>query len=116
MGGERIVVRKPLKFSLRAIVNFVAVVDAGSVNRAAQALHISQPWLSRQIQRLETDLGVQLMERGQATLRLTPEGEALLPAMRDFVRTLENLEAEGVSATKGQNIPSGSDAAVPRRQ
>lgn len=115
MGSERIVVRKPLRFSLRAIVNFVAVVDAGSMNRAAQTLHISQPWLSRQIQRLETDLGVQLMERGQAAQLLTPEGEALLPAMRDFVKTLENLETEGVSAIKGQNPASGSDAAAPPR-
>lgn len=105
MVSIRIMVRQPMKFSLRAITNFVAVVDAGSLNRAAQSLHVAQPWLSRQIQRLEADIGLQLIERGHTSLRLTPAGEALLPAMRHFAKTLENVESEGVFATTGQASP-----------
>ncbi|WP_427023933.1 LysR substrate-binding domain-containing protein [Aureimonas ureilytica] len=57
---------------------FVATADAGSLTRAAERLHLSQPTISLQLKRLETTLGCRLIERSPRSFRLTGEGETLL--------------------------------------
>lgn len=57
---------------------FVAVAEAGSFSRAAVALHMSQPALSRQVLLLEEELGQRLLERTGRGATLTDSGEALL--------------------------------------
>lgn len=57
---------------------FIAVARSGSFSAAARSLHLSQPGVTRQVQRLEKDLGVTLFDRGGAC-RLTPAGEMALP-------------------------------------
>lgn len=57
---------------------FVAVAEAGSFSRAAAALHLSQPALSRQVQLLENALGQQLLERTGRGVTVTESGRALL--------------------------------------
>jgi len=70
---------------------FLALAEAGSLNRAAPQLGQSQPTLSRQLAALEAALGQSLFERHARGLRLTAAGEALLPAaqrMREGAREL----------------------------
>ena len=59
---------------IRVLRYFLAVAKEQSISRAAQALHLSQPTLSRQLMDLETELGKQLMIRGTRRLTLTEEG------------------------------------------
>ena len=60
---------------LRHLRYLVTVVRMGSVTRAAKALQMAQPPLSRQIHQLEEELGVVLLERGTRPLRLTDAGQ-----------------------------------------
>jgi DNA-binding transcriptional LysR family regulator len=59
--------------------SFVTVAENRSFSRAARAMHTTQPTLSRQIARLESDLGVRLFERYGRHVECTPAGEVLLP-------------------------------------
>ena len=54
--------------------HLLAVVEHGTFSRAAEAVNLSQPALSRSIQALETELGLPLLDRGTRRLRLTAYG------------------------------------------
>lgn len=69
------------------------VARAGSVNRAAEALLVAQPNLSRAIRELESELGVALFARSSRGMRLTPEGEAFMRRAQEVVSQLDHLEA-----------------------
>ena len=58
---------------------FLAVVETGSLGRAAEALHLTEPAVSRIVKRLEAQLQVQLFERRTTGMELTTFGQALLP-------------------------------------
>ncbi|NKZ74594.1 LysR family transcriptional regulator [Rhodococcus hoagii] len=68
--------------SLRALQALSVVVDEGHFGRAAEKLYITTPALSQQIRRLETQLGVRLLERNAHPIELTEAGRILLPRAR----------------------------------
>ncbi len=80
---------------------FVAIARAGSVSRAAVALHLSQSAMSRRIDLLEREIGVPLFDRVPSGVRLTDAGVAFLPyarqvlaAARDGAEAARALETE----------------------
>jgi DNA-binding transcriptional LysR family regulator len=73
---------------------FVAVAERLHFGRAAAALHISQPPLSRAIRALEARLEVRLLERSRRRVELTPEGARLLEEARRAIAQLERTVLE----------------------
>ncbi|MCP1313730.1 MULTISPECIES: LysR family transcriptional regulator [unclassified Halomonas] len=69
---------------------FILVAELGTFHEAAQRLHLSQPALTRRIQKLEETLEVELLERTTRRTRLTPIGVDFLPRAR---RMLEEYES-----------------------
>ncbi|GIH79700.1 LysR family transcriptional regulator [Planobispora longispora] len=70
----------------RLVRSFLAVADEGSLTRAAQRLFVSQPALTKQIKRLEDQLGMRLFTRSRAGMSLTEAGRTLAeqaPALLD---------------------------------
>jgi DNA-binding transcriptional LysR family regulator len=72
---------------------FVMFADEGSVQRVAQRLPLTQPAVSRQIQRFEQALGVTLLDRRQKPPVLTPAGREVLARSRDILTAFENMKA-----------------------
>jgi DNA-binding transcriptional LysR family regulator len=85
---------KRMKVDLDDLRGFVAVAELGSFHAAADSLHLSQPALTRRLQKLEAALGVQLIDRDSRQLRLSPVG-------RDFFFKAERLLDELDSAVLG---------------
>src|SRR5213083_2882844 len=73
---------------------FVAVAERLHFGRAAAALHISQPPLSRAIRALEAQLGVMLLARSRRRVELTPEGAHFLDEARRIAGQLERAVSE----------------------
>lgn len=73
---------------------FAAVAEAGSFSRAAAALHLTQPSLSRQVQLLETELGQRLLERHGRGVVPTEAGTALLAHARGIFELAERARSD----------------------
>ncbi|HEU4669779.1 MAG TPA: LysR family transcriptional regulator [Dyella sp.] len=80
---------------------FVATVKLGTLTRAAEALYLSQPSVSLQLQALERELGMTLMERSRRRINLTDAGEALYELARPLVEGWENLDRDFQARVKG---------------
>jgi LysR family transcriptional regulator, nitrogen assimilation regulatory protein len=78
----------------RRLYSFVRVVDAGSITRAADLLHIAQPALSQQMTALESQFGQQLLSRSKQGVEPTEAGRVLYRHARVILRQLEQAHAE----------------------
>ncbi|MBT9373234.1 LysR family transcriptional regulator [Rhizobium sp. CSW-27] len=76
------------------LVRFNAVVEEGSLRKAAERLSVTQPALSRSIAILEADFGRPLLERHARGVRMTPFGERVMQASLRMLRGWEIAEAE----------------------
>ncbi len=77
---------------LKPLRAFCQTARLGSVSRAAEALFVSQPAVTLQLQALERDMGVRLLERSGRRLLPTREGEALYALARPLVEGIDGLE------------------------
>ena len=77
---------------------FCAVAETGSFSRAAEHSHVSQPSLSQQILKLESELGTRLFDRLGRSVRLTEVGKTFLPRARAVLRELEAARGDVVES------------------
>jgi len=89
-----------MTFDIRQLNAFLAVVQHGSLGRAAQTLNVTQPALSRTIRRLEDQIGAPLFERYSTGMMLTSFGQALLPHATLLQREAEQATEE-LNALRG---------------
>ena len=90
------------QLDLRHLRYFIAVAEELHFGRAARRLGITQPPLSLQIQRLEAGLGVQLFERTNRRVALTPAGLVLLEEGRGVLTRFDNATAATQRAARGE--------------
>jgi DNA-binding transcriptional LysR family regulator len=99
----------------RLLRYFAAVAAEGNLTRAAERLFVSQPALTRQIQQLESQLGVRLFTRSAAGMTLTPAGQALAdgaPAvLAGWDRALRETKAAASRAARVLRVGFMSSAA-----
>ncbi|MDO4541361.1 MAG: LysR family transcriptional regulator [Bacillota bacterium] len=79
---------------LRTLRYFLTLAREENISRAAEALYITQPTLSRQLGDLEKELGVRLFERGKRKITLTPEGMLLRRRAEEMIELENKVEAE----------------------
>lgn len=77
----------------RDLQAFVEVIDSGSMVRAAEKLHLTQPGLTRRVQSLETTLGVPLLDRQSKPLKPTGAGKEVYVLARAVLRSVDDLLA-----------------------
>jgi LysR family transcriptional regulator, glycine cleavage system transcriptional activator len=80
--------------SMQALACFEAAERLGTISRAADALHLTQGAVSRQLLALEERLGVRLFLRGRQALALTPAGRTFLAEVRPLLRRLDRAVAD----------------------
>ena len=86
----------------RHLVSFVALADELHFGRAAKRLHVAQPSLSAQMQKLERSLGVQLLVRNAHQVSLTPAGRALQKHAATILQQVERAKRATKDAAEGR--------------
>ena len=81
---------------IRTLKYFWTIAEEGTISKAAKALHITQPTLSRQLRELENELGTSLFIRGRRKLQLTDAGLFLKTRAEEILQLTQqtNLEFE----------------------
>jgi DNA-binding transcriptional LysR family regulator len=87
----------------RDLQAFVAVVDSGSIVRAAERLHLTQPGLTRRVQSLETTLGAELLDRQSKPLKPTATGNEVYALARTVLSAVDDL----MSVASADSEPTG---------
>ncbi|GGB24543.1 transcriptional regulator [Tistrella bauzanensis] len=93
-----------LGIKLSEIATFLAVAEAGSINGAARRLNLTQPAVTRQVQRLEAELGLVLLDRRSKPPVLTAAGRDAIEQCRRILDAVDDLKAlgSGDSGTAGR--------------
>ncbi len=93
---------------------FCKVVELGSFTKAAESLGYTQAAVSQMIRSLEEELGFHLLHRAHGGVRLTQEGERMLPCIQNTVSALRSLhdKAQEVAALEDGEIRIGSISSI----
>src|SRR5688572_13569651 len=87
---------------LRHLRYFLAVGEALNFTRAAAQLRVAQPALSRQVQDLEDEIGVDLLKRSPRGVTLTAEGKLFLEEVRDLLKRAEEAVEKVRALARGE--------------
>jgi DNA-binding transcriptional LysR family regulator len=93
--------RKAVAMEVRQLRYFVAVAEREHFGRAAEALRIVQPAVSKQVALLERELGLTLFDRSRRRARLTPDGQAFLAHARRALRGIDRAAAAAADIAAG---------------
>lgn len=105
-----------MSFQLRDMEYFAAIAEHGQVQRAAAALGLSQPALSKSLGRLEKALDAKLLTRTPKGVELTTVGRALLPQIKRLKLALDDISREAADASNGRaghfSVGTGPDLSL----
>lgn len=109
-----------LEIDPKKLIYFAAVIETGSLNRAAKLLRVSQPALSTSMDRLEAEVGMQLLERGPKGIMATKPGDILYCHARLIREEIQLAERDLLDAMDSRNelirigsLPSLASKIVP---
>ena len=104
----------------KKLLYFAAVIEHGSLNKAAKALEVSQPALSTSMDRLEAEMGMQLLDRGPRGISPTHYGEILYCHARLIREEVQLAKRDLLNAREGQvesirigSLPSMAGSIIP---
>lgn len=89
-----------------ALEYFKIIAETGSLTKAAQQLHISQPAMSAMLKKLEDELGVELFDRTPNRIYLNKTGEIALIHVNTILRNFEQMKADVLSSAQQTQILS----------
>ena len=95
---------------LRVMRYFLAVAREESITAAAQALHVTQPTLSKQLMELEAELGKKLFLRGSRKITLTEEGMFFRKRAQEILRDVYAAERAAMERTCSRFSPEFVEA------
>lgn len=99
---------------LQQLRYFVAVVESGKFTAAARALHVAQPSISKQVRKLEAELGSVLLERRKTGIALTDAGAILLPWAKRVLGDVDGARSEvaGLATLERGRLSVGATPSV----
>jgi DNA-binding transcriptional LysR family regulator len=102
----------PADLDLRLVRYFTVVADQRHFGRAAEVLHVAQPSLSRQIRRLEQQLGARLFDRTPQGTQLTEAGQVFLPRAKALLRSAAQSAAAARAAAEPSRVTVGYTTSI----
>ncbi|KXU46342.1 MAG: LysR family transcriptional regulator [Longibaculum muris] len=91
---------------IKQMIYFKTIVEAGTISKAAQVLHMAQPPLSMQLKQLEDELGVQLLKRGHRKIELTKAGRLFYKRSLQII-SLSEITLHEMKETQNETLRIG---------
>jgi LysR family transcriptional regulator, transcription activator of glutamate synthase operon len=88
--------------------SFLATATTKSLTKASEQLHMTQPALSKQMRKLEEDLGVTLLIRSATGVQLTKAGEILFKEIRPVLQEIRSIQKKILSTQKNTELTIGT--------
>ena len=86
-------VREEKRMNILHLKYVVCIAENGSINKAAEELHVAQPNLSRVVREMENELGIQFFRRSSRGMMLTPDGELFVSQAHKILEQVDEIES-----------------------